>query len=81
MVSAVYISEISPVGARGTLTSLPEICINFGTLLGYVYNYALSGLSEHINWRIMLGVGILPSVFVGFALFVIPESPRWLGGC
>ncbi|KAG0498651.1 hypothetical protein HPP92_002964 [Vanilla planifolia] len=26
----------------------------------------------------MLGVGILPSVFVGCALFVIPESPRWL---
>lgn len=26
----------------------------------------------------MLGVGILPSVFIGFALFIIPESPRWL---
>lgn len=78
MVSGVYIAEISPAGARGTLTSLPEICINFGILLGYVSNYAFSGLSEHINWRIMLGVGILPSVFIGFALFVIPESPRWL---
>ncbi|TVU15106.1 hypothetical protein EJB05_38608, partial [Eragrostis curvula] len=78
MVSAVYIAEISPASARGTLTSLPEICINLGILLGYVSNYAFSGLSEHINWRIMLGVGILPSVFIGFALFVIPESPRWL---
>ncbi|XP_039818969.1 probable polyol transporter 4 isoform X1 [Panicum virgatum] len=78
MVSGVYIAEISPAGARGTLTSLPEICINLGILLGYVSNYAFSGLSEHINWRIMLGVGILPSVFIGFALFVIPESPRWL---
>nr|CAB3485212.1 unnamed protein product [Digitaria exilis] len=78
MVSGVYIAEISPAGARGTLTSLPEICINLGILLGYVSNYAFSGLSEHINWRVMLGVGILPSVFIGFALFVIPESPRWL---
>lgn len=26
----------------------------------------------------MLAVGILPSVFIGFALFIIPESPRWL---
>ncbi|KAG8082762.1 hypothetical protein GUJ93_ZPchr0014g47450 [Zizania palustris] len=75
MISAVYIAEISPAAARGTLTSLPEICINLGILLGYVSNYAFSGLSEHINWRIMLGVGILPSVFIGFALFVIPESP------
>nr|CAD1844378.1 unnamed protein product [Ananas comosus var. bracteatus] len=78
MISAVYIAEISPAISRGTLTSLPEICINLGILLGYVSNYAFSGLSEHINWRIMLGVGILPSVFIGFALFVIPESPRWL---
>ncbi|KAG8054060.1 hypothetical protein GUJ93_ZPchr0001g31330 [Zizania palustris] len=78
MISAVYIAEISPAAARGTLTSLPEICINLGILLGYVSNYAFSGLSEHINCRIMLGVGILPSVFIGFALFVIPESLRWL---
>lgn len=78
MISAVYIAEISPASARGTLTSLPEICINLGILLGYVSNYAFSGLSEHINWRVMLGVGILPSVFIGVALFVIPESPRWL---
>ncbi|KAM3388262.1 hypothetical protein ACQJBY_010815 [Aegilops geniculata] len=78
MISAIYIAEISPAAARGTLTSLPEICINLGILLGYVSNYAFSGLSEHISWRVMLGVGILPSVFIGVALFVIPESPRWL---
>jgi len=26
----------------------------------------------------MLGIGILPSVIIGFAIFIIPESPRWL---
>ncbi|THU56580.1 hypothetical protein C4D60_Mb11t18730 [Musa balbisiana] len=78
MIAPVYIAEISPAAARGSLTSFPEIFINLGILLGYISNYAFSGLSEHVNWRIMLGVGILPSVFIGFALFVIPESPRWL---
>ncbi|KAL6286637.1 hypothetical protein ACE6H2_011027 [Prunus campanulata] len=78
MIAPVYIAEISPTIARGSLTSFPEIFINLGILLGYVSNYAFSGLPAHINWRIMLGVGILPSVFIGFALFVIPESPRWL---
>ncbi|KAJ0112171.1 hypothetical protein Patl1_02221 [Pistacia atlantica] len=78
MIAPVYIAEISPTIARGFLTSFPEIFINLGILLGYVSNYAFSGLSEHISWRIMLAVGILPSVFVGFALFIIPESPRWL---
>ncbi|KAJ0052253.1 hypothetical protein Pint_02219 [Pistacia integerrima] len=78
MIAPVYIAEISPTIARGFLTSFPEIFINLGILLGYVSNYAFSGLSEHISWRVMLAVGILPSVFVGFALFIIPESPRWL---
>ena len=78
MVAPVYIAEISPTIARGTFTSFPEIFINLGILLGYVSNYAFSGFSAHISWRIMLGVGILPSVFIAFALFMIPESPRWL---
>ncbi|KAI8011513.1 putative polyol transporter 4 [Camellia lanceoleosa] len=78
MIAPVYIAEISPTIARGSLTSFPEIFINLGILLGYVSNYAFSGFSVHLNWRIMLAVGILPSVFIGFALFIIPESPRWL---
>ncbi|KAJ0081630.1 hypothetical protein Patl1_10810 [Pistacia atlantica] len=78
MIAPVYIAEISPSVARGSLTSFPGIFINFGILLGYISNFAFSVLPVHINWRIMLGAGILPSNFMGCALFVIPESPRWL---
>lgn len=78
MIAPLYIVEISPSVARGSLTSFPEIFINLGILLGYISNYAFSRLPAHINWRVMLGVGILPSVFIALALFVIPESPRWL---
>ncbi|TYK13119.1 putative polyol transporter 4 [Cucumis melo var. makuwa] len=78
MIAPVYIAEISPTAARGSLTSFPEIFINFGILLGYISNYAFSGLPVHISWRVMLGVGIIPSVLLGFALSMIPESPRWL---
>ncbi|KAM7249745.1 hypothetical protein ACFE04_020167 [Oxalis oulophora] len=78
MIAPVYITEIAPSVARGSLTSFPEIFTNFGILLGYVSNYVFSGLPVHYSWRVMLGVGILPSVFIGFTLFLIPESPRWL---
>ncbi|KAI6672944.1 hypothetical protein NL676_000850 [Syzygium grande] len=78
MIAPVYIAEISPTVSRGSLTSFPETFINLGILLGYVSNYAFSGLSVHISWRVMLAVGIFPSVFIGAALFIIPESPRWL---
>ncbi|XP_042493875.1 probable polyol transporter 4 [Macadamia integrifolia] len=78
MIAPVYIAEISPTFNRGFLTSFPEIFINVGILLGYISNYAFSGLPAHISWRVMLGVGIIPSIFMGFALLIIPESPRWL---
>ncbi|KAK9089351.1 hypothetical protein Scep_028433 [Stephania cephalantha] len=78
MIAPVYIAEISPTISRGFLTSFPEVFINFGILLGYISNFAFAGFSSHINWRIMLAVGILPAVFIAFALFIIPESPRWL---
>jgi sugar porter (SP) family MFS transporter len=78
MIAPVYIAEISPAASRGSFTSFPEIFINLGILLGYISNYAFSGLPDHINWRVMLAVGILPSVSIAFALLVIPESPRWL---
>lgn len=78
MIAPVYIAEIAPAIARGSLTSFPEIFINFGILLGYISNYAFSKLPAHINWRIMLGVGLVPSVVIALALLVIPESPRWL---
>ncbi|KAI3728779.1 hypothetical protein L6452_17421 [Arctium lappa] len=78
MIAPVYIAEISPTISRGSFTSFPEIFINIGILLGYVSNYAFSGFPSHVNWRIMLAVGILPSVFIAFALCIIPESPRWL---
>ncbi|GLU06465.1 hypothetical protein SLE2022_234980 [Rubroshorea leprosula] len=78
MIAPVYIAEISPSVARGFLITFPEFFINVGILLGCVSNCAFSGLSMHLNWRIMLVVGIWPSVFIGIALFVILESPRWL---
>ncbi|KAK6149881.1 hypothetical protein DH2020_017406 [Rehmannia glutinosa] len=78
MIAPVYIAEIAPAVARGSLTSFPEIFVNFGILLGYISNYAFSGLPAHISWRVMLAVGIFPSILIGFALCIIPESPRWL---
>ncbi|XP_048553671.1 probable polyol transporter 4 isoform X1 [Triticum urartu] len=78
MVAPVYISEISPAALRGSLASLPEIFISFGILLGYVSNLAFAGLPDHVNWRVMLAAGILPSISVAYVLTVIPESPRWL---
>ncbi|RWW84606.1 hypothetical protein BHE74_00006778 [Ensete ventricosum] len=39
MVAPVYSAEISSPSSRGCLSSLPEICISIGILLGYLANY------------------------------------------
>ncbi|KAJ1702112.1 hypothetical protein LUZ63_001891 [Rhynchospora breviuscula] len=77
-ISAIYVAEISPAVTRGILVSLPEICVNIEILLGYISNFSFSGLPQHYNWRIMLGIEILPAVFNGITFYIIPESPRWL---
>lgn len=78
MIAPVYTAEISPSATRGFLSSLPEVFINIGILLGYISNYALSNLPENINWRLMLGLAALPAIAVALGVMVMPESPRWL---
>ncbi|PTQ35936.1 hypothetical protein MARPO_0067s0030 [Marchantia polymorpha] len=78
MVAPVYTAEVSPASSRGSLVSLPEIFINIGILLGYVFSYMLAGLPENINWRIMLGLGAFPSLLMIGGALMMPESPRWL---
>nr|CAJ29291.1 putative polyol transporter protein 4 [Lotus japonicus] len=78
MIAPVYTAEVSPASSRGFLTSFPEVFINGGILLGYISNFAFSKLSLKVGWRMMLGVGALPSVILGVGVLAMPESPRWL---
>ncbi|KAA8534983.1 hypothetical protein F0562_029986 [Nyssa sinensis] len=78
MIAPVYTAELSPAMTRGFLTSLPEVFINIGILLGYIFNYSLSGLPEHLNWRLMLGLAAIPSIAIAIGIMAMPESPRWL---
>ncbi|XP_030541786.2 probable polyol transporter 6 [Rhodamnia argentea] len=78
MIAPLYTAEIAPASVRGMLTSLPEFFIVAGILLGYVCNYALAGLPERFNWRLMLGMAGVPAVGLGSSVIFMPESPRWL---
>lgn len=78
MIAPVYVAELSPALTRGFLTSLPEVFINGGILLGYISNYALSGLPQNLNWRLMLGLAAFPAIAVAVGVLAMPESPRWL---
>ncbi|MCD7453607.1 putative polyol transporter 6 [Datura stramonium] len=78
MIAPVYSAEISSPSSRGFLTSLPEIGISVGILLGYLSNYIFSRLYLKLGWRMMLGVAAFPSLLLAVGILKMPESPRWL---
>ncbi|XVE87280.1 hypothetical protein DITRI_Ditri18aG0104300 [Diplodiscus trichospermus] len=78
MIAPVYSAEISSPSTRGFLTSLPELCISFGILVGYTSNYFFGKLTLKLGWRMMLGIAAIPSLALAFGILKMPESPRWL---
>jgi sugar porter (SP) family MFS transporter len=84
-----YIAEISTPALRGRMVTFNQLFIVIGIFLAFSSNYLIIKLTslpagwlstldlEHSNWRWMLGLGALPAVLYLFALFSVPESPRW----
>ncbi|GJN19398.1 hypothetical protein PR202_gb06674 [Eleusine coracana subsp. coracana] len=73
-----YISETAPPEIRGLLNTLPQFSGSGGMFLSYCMVFGMSLLPSP-DWRIMLGVLAVPSLFFfGLTIFFLPESPRWL---
>jgi sugar porter (SP) family MFS transporter len=78
MIAPVYSAEISSPSSRGFLTSLLELCISLGILLGYLSDYFFGKMTLKLGWRMMLGIAAVPSLALTFGILKMPESPRWL---
>lgn len=91
MVSPLYISELAPSNLRGRMVSLYQLALTIGIVVAYFSNafivdHTWNGFSgqeiERIftvqPWRAMLGLGAIPALVFLLALFLVPESPRWL---
>lgn len=87
VITPAYISEIAPARLRGMLSSIQQVAIISGLFAAFVSNYMLAkyaGSSTDVlwlnfeAWRWMFWIELLPAVLFFFALFFIPESPRYL---
>jgi sugar porter (SP) family MFS transporter len=78
LIAPVYTAEISSPSSRGFLTSLPDLSISFGILLGYISNYFFAKLTLKLGWRLMLGIAAIPSLALSLGILKMSESPRWL---
>ena len=77
MVPPMYIAELSPADKRGRLVAVYQLAIVLGILFAYFSNYLLDDTGSN-NWRYIFASQFVPSVIFFFALFFVPESPRWL---
>ena len=78
--SPLYIAEVSPPERRGALVSLNQLAIVLGIILAQLSNWVVFRTVPDVslNWRVMFGVGVVPSAAFLALTFAIPESPMWL---
>jgi len=75
----VYIAELAPAKWRGRLVGLFQINIVIGILLAYLSNAIVAHFAlGAIEWRVQLGIGVLPAVLFMALLYTVPHSSRWL---
>ncbi len=90
IIAPMYIAEIAPADIRGRMVSFNQLNIVIGISVAYFSNFLILSLGQSDlawaqslrmgdwTWRWMLGVEAIPAIFYFFALFSVPESPRWL---
>ncbi len=70
-----YIGEIAPPERRGALVSLNQLSVTLGILVSQLVAYGLAG---HGDWRVSVGLALLPAIVLGAGIVREPESPAWL---
>ena len=78
VVAPLYITEMAPAKYRGRLVAAFQFNLVVGILVAYFSNFAVDAAGLGANWRLMLGVEILPAILFLVLLFRVPHSPRWL---
>ncbi|MCU4676707.1 sugar porter family MFS transporter [Catenovulum sp. 2E275] len=82
-----YISEVAPARYRGRLATIQQVAIISGLTAAFLSNYLLADISgsalnplwmSYETWRWMFWVELVPAGIFLLALFLIPESPRYL---
>ncbi|KAN0099283.1 general substrate transporter [Hyaloscypha variabilis] len=81
MMIPLYQSELAHPSIRGRVTALQQFMLGIGALLaswvawGTFIHFPASSSKQ---WRIPLGIQIIPGAILGLLILLFPESPRWL---
>jgi len=75
-----YQAEIAHPSIRGRLTTLQQFMLGIGAFAASWVTYGCSaGLTgQPSEWRVPLGIQIIPALPLITFMMLLPESPRWL---
>jgi len=74
----VYIAEISPPTKRGRLIGAQQWAITWGIMIMFYISYGCSFINGTAAFRVPWALQMIPAIVLGFGMFILPESPRWL---
>ncbi|KAI1495055.1 MFS transporter [Biscogniauxia mediterranea] len=73
------IREIAHPSIRGRVTGLQQFMLGIGSFLaGWISWGCFVNLTDDGQWRIPLGIQMLPALVLAALILLFPESPRWL---
>lgn len=80
MIVPLYQAELAHPSIRGRVTALQQFMLGIGALVASWVSYGTYvGISDNsAQWRVPLGLQIIPAVVLGSLIILFPESPRWL---
>ncbi|CDK29751.1 unnamed protein product [Kuraishia capsulata CBS 1993] len=79
MVIPVYQSEIAHPSIRGSISALQQSFLGVGALISAWISYGCYvAFTSEAQFRLPLGLQLVPTFFLMIFIFMLPESPRWL---
>lgn len=81
MVIPLYQAELAHPSIRGRVTALQQFMLGIGALAASWISYGTYiGFAETDNrqWRVSLGIQVVPAGLLALLILLFPESPRWL---
>lgn len=78
VVVPLYLAEMAPASQRGRIVTVNQLMLVIGLFLAFVMNAVLANLiNDHVVWRYMLGVAVIPAVGLLVGMLSLPDTPRW----
>lgn len=80
MIIPLYQAELAHPSIRGRVTALQQFMLGVGALVAAWISWGtyVNIKDSSAQWRIPLGLQIIPAIFLGALIFLFPESPRYV---